>query len=63
MEKLLEEGLFGSGNSSALDCACFCDRGEFRRPDHFARSKRKVAIQELDGRSRFLSDIWKRFVT
>ena len=28
-----------------------------------SRGKRHVTIQELDGRSRFLPDIWKRFVT
>ena len=61
-DHLLDQGLFWDDNISTLDCACFYDRAEFRRSAHFAWGKCAVRIQGLDGRSRFLSDLWKLFV-
>ena len=61
-EARLEKGLMGSENSGKLDCGVFLDRSEFRKSGHFAFDKANVRIQECQADSRFLADIWKRFV-
>ena len=63
MEKILDESALGVQNCATIDCACFYDRSEFRRPGHFTWEKAIVRIQELDGRAKFLAGIWKRFFT
>ena len=49
MEKISEDAVVGEENAATLDCACFYDRGEFRRSAHFAWDKCVVRTQELDG--------------
>ena len=62
MDAILDKALFGSEASSTLDCGVFLDRAEFRKSAGLSWNKANIRIQEMDEKSRFIADIWKRFV-
>lgn len=62
MESVLERHLFGERNSTTLDCGVFLDRTEFRKSAGCAWNCANVRLNEIDCNTKFLSDIWKRFV-
>ncbi|CAE6915818.1 unnamed protein product [Symbiodinium sp. CCMP2592] len=62
MDAILDKALFGSEASSTLDCGVFLDRSEFRKSAGLSWNKANIRIQEMDEKSRFIADIWKRFV-
>ena len=62
MEAILDRTLFGDLASSTLDCGVFLDRSEFRKSAELAWNMDNVRIQEMDQKSTFHADIWKRFV-
>ncbi|CAE7706700.1 unnamed protein product [Symbiodinium sp. CCMP2592] len=62
MEAILDRTLFGDLASSTLDCGVFLDRSEFRKSAELAWNMANVRIQEMDHKSSFHADLWKRFV-
>ena len=62
MEAVLAKSSLRSDASATLDCEVFLDRSGLRKSAELSWNKANVRMQEMDEKSRFIADLWKRYV-